>query len=153
MPSHPVKHEAANAAIIKSVIIFFMKILLSEFPSSSAMSFAGRRGVRTAARRAVVFRFFCTCDSVVQEQITAFCNIQTAVLHIVACRCLKANRLELGFHIPNNNDGQAYTHRNRNRDPNQRKRLFGQIMRIVGIAGSCLGDEIVAKPGEFVKGF
>ena len=108
--------------------------------------------MRTAARRAVVFRLCRACESLVQKQITAFCNIQTASLHIVACRCLEANRLELGLHVPDNDKGQTYTHRNRNRDPNQSKRLFGQIVRIVGVAGSCLCDEIVAKPDEFVKG-
>lgn len=64
----------------------------------------------------------CACESLVQKQITTFRNIQTASLHIVACRCLEANRLELGLHAPDNDKGQTYTHRNRNRDPNQSKR-------------------------------
>lgn len=90
-----------------------------EFTAPTAVSRAGGRGVRTAARRTVVFWLCCACESLVQKQITAFRNIQTASLHVVACRCLEANRLELGLHAPDNDKGQTYTHRNRNRDSNQ----------------------------------
>lgn len=53
--------------------------------------------MHTAARRTVVFWLCCACESLVQKQITAFRNIQTASLHVVAW---KRTVLSLAFMLP-----------------------------------------------------
>ena len=89
------------------------------------------------------FRLFPACDSAVQEQFPAFCHVQITVPDIAARRCLESHCFQLGFHVPDYDERQPYTHRNQNRDPNQRKRLFRQIVRIIGVTGSFLRDEII----------
>ena len=89
------------------------------------------------------FRLFPACDSAVQEQFPAFCHVQITVPDIAARRCLESHCFQLGFHVPDYDERQPYTHRNQNRDPNQRKQLLGKIVQIVGATDSCLCRKII----------
>lgn len=91
---------------------------------------------------------FCT----IQEQITSLVNVQTVILYVVACSRLEADRFQLCFHPAHYDEGQDEAHNDGNRDPDKGKRLLGQILYIVRLAGSCLCDEVIAKIGEFIKG-
>ena len=105
------------------------------------------------ASRTVIFRFFCTVNFMIEEQIPTFRHIHAAFPNITACCRLGTNRLQLTLHGTHYDLCNSKANRKGNYDPNRGQWFLWQVRFIKGIAISCLSNELIAKPNKCPESF